>query len=113
MSYGWQAVYCEYMKKHPIFIGLLLAIGVAVYVALISALMYALETIDFIPPMYVSMIVMLTLLVLSAAVTGSLVFTYPVLLAIRKKTKEALLVFASTLVWLVVFIILLMLIAII
>ena len=45
---------------------------------------------------------MLTLLVFSAAVTGSLVFGYPVYLILNKQTKEGVSIFAYTLLFLVV-----------
>ncbi len=101
------------MKKHPILIGLLQALGVAGYVAIISVVLYGLENISAEPPLYLSMVTILLLLVFSAAVTGSLIFAYPAVLAMNKKVKAALQVLGSTLAWLVVFLIIFLLIVLI
>ena len=93
------------MKKHPVLVGLLQALGVAGYVALISAVLYGLESIDAAPPVYLSMVTILLLLVSSMAVTGALIFAYPAVLAMHKKVKIALQVLGSTLAGMVLFLI--------
>jgi hypothetical protein len=46
-------------------------------------------------------IVMLTLFVVSAAVTSSLVFMRPIILFLDKKRKEALIFLSATILWLI------------
>lgn len=65
------------------------AIAVVVYVALVAWFMASIgESIQ--PPAYIGIAVMLTLLVFSAAFTGSLIFGYPVYLALHKKYLDYL-----------------------
>jgi len=78
-------------------IALLQAIGVLAYVALVAWFMISLES--YTQPAYASVVMMLTLLVFSASVTGSLVFGYPVYLALHKKTKEAVKILGLTLLY--------------
>ncbi|MBI5621293.1 hypothetical protein HY933_00300 [Candidatus Falkowbacteria bacterium] len=70
-----------------------------VYCALIALVFMALPNTQ--PhPAYLNIISMLTLLVFSAAITGSLVFGYAVYLFLDKKAKEALSVLGYTLLFL-------------
>lgn len=81
-------------------IGFLQALGVLVYCVLVSSFMrYSGQLFDKGPGFW-GPILMLMLLVFSAGLTGSLVFGYPVYLAMHKKIKEALEVLAYTLVFL-------------
>ena len=49
------------------------------------------------PPTFLNIALVLFLLVFSAAVTGAIIFSYPVCLALNQQIKEALYVFAYTL----------------
>lgn len=89
------------MKKHPILIGLLQALCVIVYVAIISSVMYGLDFVAVEPPIIVGIMTVLLLLVVSAAFVGSAIFAYPAVLAMHKKTKKALQILASTLGWII------------
>jgi hypothetical protein len=80
----------------PSIIGLLQALGVAVYCPLIGGFISVADKI-FPKPGFFGIFLMLILLVFSAAITGSLVFGYPAYLALNKKVKEALYVLAYTL----------------
>lgn len=85
------------MKKiHPALVGLLQALGVTVYCGLVSVFFWGMEKIFAEPPGVIAWILMLLLLVFSAAVTGLLVFGYPVYLTLNKKVKEALAVLGYT-----------------
>jgi len=86
------------------------ALGAALYVVIIAAVMYGLDSVETVPSIYLSMITVLLLLVFSAAVTGSLIFAYPAVLAVRKKIKQAFWVLGSTLGWMVIFLIVFLLI---
>jgi hypothetical protein len=91
--------------KNKIFAGFLQATGVAVYC---GAIAFILQTADkFAGPLtpVSGTALMLILLVVSAAITGSLVFGYPVFLICNRRVKEGLLVFGSTLFWLGFFVI--------
>lgn len=82
--------------QKPSLIGLLQAIGVITYCVLIALLFNFLGKTNQ-QPGFLGMAAMLVLLVFSAAVTGSIVFGYPVYLFFKeKKIKEPLLVLAFT-----------------
>ena len=87
-------------KKQLIKIGLIQAIGVTAYTILISVVLMSFERLDFQPPGLFAPALILILLVFSAALTGALVFGYPAFLALQKKTKEAVYIFAYTLLFL-------------
>jgi hypothetical protein len=90
-----------FKKKYPHWqIALLQAVGVLVYIFLLALVMSSLGD-QFEPPGLVGIILVLTLLVLSAALTGSLVFGYSVYLAMQKKTKAAVQILGLTLLYLV------------
>lgn len=76
--------------------GLLQALGVSVYIALVSTLMRFMESTMTDPPAMVGMMTILLLLVFSAGITGTLVFGYPAYLALQKQWKEAVLVVTYT-----------------
>jgi len=94
------------MKKIKLsLIGLLQALGIVAYCALISGLFWFLG--KFMPQpssQFMVMAFILVLLVFSAAVTGAIVFAYPAILALDKKFKQALMVFAYTLLYIVLFV---------
>lgn len=78
-------------------VGLLQALGVTVYCTLVGGVFWIFQKFVVAPPQFLGTVLMLILLVFSTAVTGSMVFGYPVYLAINKKTREALTVLAYTL----------------
>lgn len=76
-----------------------------VYCALVSALFHLFSVLHLQePPQFLAMAFMLTLLVFSAAVCGSLVFGYAVYLAINKEIKSALKVLFYTLLSVLLFV---------
>ena len=92
--------------KHPALIGLAQALGVIIYIALLSQFMSSMgERMPETPEHFV-MVIMMTILVFSAAITGSLVFGYPVYLAFNKHIKRGINVFAYTLAFLLAFVLL-------
>lgn len=88
-------------KLSPNLIGLLQALGVIVYVALISGLFELLGRTFVIRSVFLGSLLMLALLVFSAAVTGSIVFGYSAYLGLNKRVKEALSVVGFTLLYLI------------
>lgn len=89
--------------KKPWFVGLLQALGVTIYCVLVSSFMFGAQKVFINPPAFWGIALMLLLLVFSAAITGALVFGYPVYLAMNKEIKKALWVLFSTLAFCVVF----------
>jgi len=93
-------------KPSPFLIGLLQALGVVLYCALIVGVFNLFGKASTAPMGFFGSVLMLVLLVFSAAVTGSIVFGYPTYLFLREKqTKEALLILAYTLLYSLAFII--------
>ncbi|HBK33839.1 TPA: hypothetical protein DEP34_02950 [Candidatus Uhrbacteria bacterium] len=78
--------------------GFLQALGVVGYIALVGSFIHLLEStnVSQTPPAFIGIMLMLLLLVFSAGITGTLVFGYPVYLALQKQWKEAVLVTAYT-----------------
>ncbi len=89
------------MTKKLWVVGLAQALGVIIYCGLISGLFQLLEKTSIQPPAFLGMAFMLMLLVFSAAVSGALVFGYPVYLAINKDIKSALRVLLFTFLFLI------------
>ena len=85
-------------SQDPSLVGLLQAIGVTLYSVLIGGFFYFMEQVSA-DPGFLGIVLMLLLLVFSAAVTGSMVFGYPAYLALNKKIKEALKVLSYTLLY--------------
>lgn len=86
------------LKKFPLWqVGMLQAIGTTLYILLISTVLMLLERAVAKPPQILGMILVLSLLVFSAAVTGLIFFGYAAHLALQKKIKDALKVLAYTL----------------
>ncbi len=92
------------MKKDLSLIGLLQALGIIVYCALIGGFFILLGKIAIKPSDFWVSVLILVLLVFSAAVTGSIVFGYSVYLAFNKKIKEALSLLGYTLLYILGFI---------
>ena len=80
-------------------IGFLQALGIILYAALVSGIFEILETTIVKAPRFYGPVVILALLIFSAAVSGSIVFAYPAYLALNKKVKEGLSVLAYTLLY--------------
>ncbi|PJA47785.1 hypothetical protein CO172_00115 [Candidatus Uhrbacteria bacterium CG_4_9_14_3_um_filter_36_7] len=95
------------MKKILILIGLLQALGVFVYCFLVALVMFVLlpkilTTLNVSQiPQFLPFTLMLSFLVLSAGITGSLVFGYPVYLGHKQKIREALTVLGFTFLFLI------------
>lgn len=85
------------LKLKAWLLGFLQAMGVLIYCGLISGLF---KLLDYYfkdnPPQFLIMFFMLILLVISAGVTGALVFGYPAYLALNKRIKEALKILGHT-----------------
>jgi uncharacterized membrane protein YbhN (UPF0104 family) len=85
------------MKKfNPSTIGLFQALGMVIYCSLVVGIMNWFGKIFFAPPGFWGSLLILVLLVFSAAVSGSIVFGYPAYLALNKKMKEALSILGFT-----------------
>lgn len=91
----------------PALVGLLQAAGVAIYCAAVGAFMFYMER-GNVEPGYFGVLLILVLLVFSAAVTGSLIFALPVYLAMNQKIKQSLSILAYTLLFSFVIILLIM-----
>lgn len=77
-------------------IGLLQALGVAVYCFLVSQVFRLMENLQPDAPEWLAISFMLFLLVMSAAIVGSLIFGRAAYLLIKKEIKEALNVLGYT-----------------
>ncbi len=95
------------MKKiNPSTAGLLQALSVVIYCALIAGMLNLFGKTLTAPMGFLGSVLILVLLVFSAAVTGSIVFGYPAYLFLKnKQIKEALLILVYTLLYCLVFII--------
>ena len=86
-------------KMHPALLGLIQAVGVIIYVAIISGLLTLMGKIAEQPADFFAASIMLLLLVFSAAICGALVFGYPVYFLINKNVKKALATLGYTLLY--------------
>ena len=84
-------------------IGFLQALGVMLYTMLIGILFKTLESYNIEPEGFIGISAMLFLLVISAAITVSLVFGYSAYLCANKKVKDGLKLFGYTMVWAIIF----------
>lgn len=84
-------------------VGLCQALGVGVYTAIIAAFLYLVGQ-SGLQPGYWGVVVMLVLLVLSAAITGSLVFGLAAYHALRGRTRLGFEIFAYTILYIFVFV---------
>lgn len=92
-------------NKNPRIIGLLQALGISIYCGLVASFFFIMSHTIPEPPGFFGFFLMLSLFVFSAAVTGSLVFGYPVYLAlVKNKIKEAFTILAYTLIFILVLI---------
>jgi len=85
------------MPQKPWLIGLLQALCVAVYCTMVASCMWFAPKTVVIRPQFLGGALMLMLLVFSAAITGALVFGYPVYLALKNEITKALQVLGFTL----------------
>ncbi len=100
-------------KKRILILGLIQALGTALYVTLVAFVLNNLPFSEDPDPQtslqtIMQILVVLLLFIASASITGCLVFGYPVILALRQRVKEAVFLVAATVSWIV----LLMLIAV-
>jgi len=79
--------------------GFLQALGVFLYCALIALVFSIIDKFQVGGPSVVFFTLFLLLFVLSAAVTGSIVFGYAAYLALKQKIKEALMDLAYVILW--------------
>jgi uncharacterized membrane protein len=98
------------MPKKLIAQGFLLALGEGAYIALVALVMRYAATIVPKDPSILGFTTFITIFVLSAAVTGSLIIGKPILLYLDGKKKEAVTLFAFILGWLFVSLLILFLI---
>ncbi len=91
-------LFFEKKYPNPSLIGFLQALGVTLYSVLIGCFFYFMSEISARPGL-LGVVLMLLLLVFSAAVTGSIVFGYPAFLALNKNIREALKILAYTLLY--------------
>ncbi len=96
------------LSKNPFKGGFISAAFTLVYVAAIALVFILLDRMTAVPPEFLGIIFVLSLLVLSAAVCGTLVFGIPVLLFIDKEYKKGLSFLGYTLVWFAIFVIIIL-----
>lgn len=84
-----------------IFIGLIDALGVVVYIILIAVILNNGEKTFGLMRNYLGPIIFLLLFVISAAITGALTLGRPVLLYLDNKKAEAIKLFFYTISWLI------------
>jgi|GEM_PF-1455175 len=96
---------CLFKKErlNPVLVGLIQAALVVLYCALISCFFLFLSNVGFYPGAFWGPLVMLVLLVFSAAVMGIVVFGYAVILAFDDQLKRAGRVLLWTLIFIIVF----------
>lgn len=75
-------------KLHPVIIALLQTLGIIVYTALISTFFFVMGRSNFQVHEFWTVIIILLVLVFSAAICGTIVFGYPIYFAIKKKSKH-------------------------
>jgi len=93
------------MNKSPSLIGLWQALGIAIYCSLIGGFFQLGNRFFPKESVFWVTILILILLVFSVAISGAIVFGYPAYLVLKGKIKEALSVFAYTLLYCLGFII--------
>ena len=93
----------------PYLVGLFQALGISIYCVLVMLFFQIMGKSNIEANQMVLGILMLILLVLSAAISGLIVFGLPVYLAINKKIKEALNILAYTFLYLIAIIMIIIL----
>jgi len=90
------------MKKINLpLLGFIQAAGVLVYCGLVAVLINSLDSISLSLTPLIGGSIMLTLLVVSAAITGAIVFGYSIYLALKNNIKEAVYLFLFTILYLI------------
>jgi len=95
----------NYMNKKLLTSSLYCALGTAVYIVLLVLFMNSLRFFSGKEDGVFAPMIALTLLVISAAITGGLVLGKPVMMYIDGAKKDAVKHFASTVVWLFAFLV--------
>ena len=89
------------MKKIGLsYIGLFQALGVVIYSAIVGVLITSLDKIGAAPPKFLAITSVLSLVVLSVAIVGFLIFGYAAYLALKNKLSDAVYVILYTLLYL-------------
>ncbi len=83
-------------KMTPPLIGFIQALGVIIYCSLIGGFFWFMSQVHPDPGGMLQIVLMLFLLVFSAAITGLLIFGYPAFLMINKEVKKALTILGYT-----------------
>ncbi len=83
-------------KISPRVVGMIQSAGAAIYCGLISGFFWLMEKISVKSPQILTATLMLFLLVFSAAVTGLLIFGYPIYLGFKGQIKRALAILGYT-----------------
>jgi len=91
------------LTKNPFKGGFISAASTLVYVAIIAIIFMLMSKMQSVPPEFLGIIFVLSLLVLSAAICGTLVFGMPILLFIDKDFKRGLSFLGYTIVWFAIF----------
>src|SRR4030042_4631092 len=87
----------NYIKK-----SLLLAVATTVYIAIVSILMIYLDHYISVQPQSITIVLFLLLLVISAAICGSLIFAWPIYKMIKGEMREGFKILGITIGWLIV-----------
>jgi hypothetical protein len=85
--------------KNLYLLGLLQAVGIVLYVAIATGFLRLIGHYFSGDPGYLGVILMLLLLVISAAITGAIVFGYSAYLAFNWKTTDAIKLFGFTILY--------------
>ena len=94
-------------RKRIVLLGLAQATGVFLYVVLVVLFINNFDRIAGLPPeeqqtnSYTQAVGILLLFIVSACISGALVLGYPAILALRQRIRDASLLVASTVAWLV------------
>jgi len=94
-------------RKRIALLGLAQALGTVLYVVLVVLFLVGLPSIDDSSDVdgqtieYLTAVGVLLLFVVSACISGALVLGYPVVLALRQRIRDAVLLVVSTVAWLI------------
>jgi hypothetical protein len=92
------------MKKNPIFISFLQALGLSSYISLVAVIFWKGDEWFGQANNYLGPALVLTLLVASALTCGAIALGYPLYIALdKKKTQEAIKIVVYTTLWVIIF----------
>lgn len=91
------------MSKELLKMSFLLALGEGIYIVLVAVLMRNTNEIFGNTPSVLGIVSVLLLLVLSAAISGALIFGKSILLYLEGKKKDAVILFFMVLGWMLLF----------